>query len=72
MFYDSNYLLIHLILLETSPTPGMRGGHQMCIDPEAQKIYIFGGWSGIKDLADFWEYDINLDSWRCISEDTSM
>jgi len=49
----------------------MRGGHQMCIDSELGKIYMFGGWDGSKNLNDFWEYDENLEEWTCISPDTS-
>ncbi|CAB4006393.1 muskelin isoform X2 [Paramuricea clavata] len=50
--------------------PGMRGGHQMCIDAERQIIYLMGGWDGNDDLADFWMFDINQKSWRMISRDT--
>jgi len=52
-------------------SPYMRGGHQMCIDSELGKIYMFGGWDGSKNLADFWEFDENLEEWTCISSDTS-
>jgi hypothetical protein len=59
--------------------PCMRGGHQMCIDVEVipssthnkgGKIYLFGGWDGSKDLADFWCFDQEKSSWNCISMDT--
>ncbi|KAJ3206086.1 Muskelin 1, intracellular mediator containing kelch motif, partial [Clydaea vesicula] len=50
--------------------PSMRGGHQMCIDIEGRKIYIFGGWDGHKDLSDFWEFDLTNRCWNCISTDT--
>ncbi len=49
----------------------MRGGHQMCLDVETGKIYLFGGWNGNSDLADFWVFTIKTQSWRCISKDTS-
>lgn len=49
----------------------MRGGHQMCIDSELGKIYMFGGWDGIQNLSDFWEYDENTNQWTCLSTDTS-
>ena len=52
--------------------PGMRGGHQMCIDTERQIIYLMGGWDGSDDLADFWMFDINQKSWRMISRDTEQ
>ncbi|CAG8451778.1 448_t:CDS:10 [Paraglomus occultum] len=51
-------------------SPCMRGGHQMCIDVEAGHVYLLAGWDGTKDLADFWVYDINANSWILISEDT--
>lgn len=51
--------------------PGMRGGHQMCIDPKSEIIYLFGGWNGSKDLADLWSYHIPTGEWKCISKDTS-
>jgi len=37
-----------------SDRPGMRGGHQMCIDTAERRIYLFGGWDGSVDLSDFW------------------
>jgi len=52
-------------------SPNMRGGHQMCIDSELGKIYMFGGWDGSQNLADFWEYDESTEEWTCISRDTS-
>ncbi|PIK57248.1 putative muskelin isoform X2, partial [Apostichopus japonicus] len=49
----------------------MRGGHQMCIDPDAEMLYLLGGWDGKSDLGDFWSYDINSNRWNCISADSS-
>jgi hypothetical protein len=43
--------------------PGMRGGHQMCLDAEDEKIYMFAGWDGKKDLSDFWSYSIPDGKW---------
>ena len=51
-------------------SPGMRGGHQMCIDSSGQLIYMFGGWDGNRDLADFWVYDIAEHRWSLISRNT--
>ncbi len=53
------------------PGPGMRGGHQMCIDVESKTVYLFGGWDGYRDLNDFWAYDIDEQRWACLSEDTA-
>ncbi|CAG2105822.1 unnamed protein product [Medioppia subpectinata] len=53
-----------------SVRPGMRGGHQMCIDSLSQLIYLFGGWDGTQDLADLWSYDIAGHEWTRISKDT--
>ncbi|RWS09436.1 muskelin-like protein [Dinothrombium tinctorium] len=52
--------------------PGMRGGHQMCIDPYSETIYLYGGWDGSQDLADLWCYNIAKSEWICISKDTSL
>ena len=53
-------------------TPPARGGHAMCIDPENEVIYLFGGWTGEKSLDDFWAYSIREDSWRCLSQSTAQ
>lgn len=51
--------------------PSMRGGHQMCLDSEKQLIFLLGGWDGMKDLADFWVYDIAHEQWQIISENVT-
>ena len=33
-------------------------------------IYLFGGWDGKQDLADFWAYDIATNKWTLISANT--
>lgn len=48
--------------------PGMRGGHQLVIDTNENRIYLFGGWDGFCDLSDLWVYDIKLNSWTLIHE----
>ncbi|KAI8924913.1 Muskelin N-terminus-domain-containing protein [Entophlyctis helioformis] len=53
-----------------SPTPGMRGGHQMCIDVDNGVIYLFGGWNGTQDLSDFWAYHQATEHWVNLSMDT--
>ena len=53
-----------------SGKPGMRGGHQMSIDPVGEMIYLFGGWDGVKDLSDFWSYSIRSNEWTCLDPDT--
>ncbi|KAG0826673.1 hypothetical protein G6F18_009843 [Rhizopus arrhizus] len=50
--------------------PCARGGHQMCIDVESERIYLFGGWDGKKDLSDFWSYNIKKQRWHLLSADT--
>lgn len=50
--------------------PGMRGGHQMVIDVQTETVYLFGGWDGTQDLADFWAYSVQENQWACISRDT--
>ena len=51
--------------------PGMRGGHQMCIDPFGEKIYLFGGWNGKQDISDFWVYNLCTHQWTCLFADCS-
>ncbi|KAG8227240.1 hypothetical protein J437_LFUL003971 [Ladona fulva] len=53
-----------------SPQPGMRGGHQMVMDPAAQSLYLFGGWDGNQDLSDLWSYHIPSRQWTLLSVDT--
>lgn len=43
----------------------------MCIDPDNQIIYLFGGWDGQSSLDDFWSYDIRKAQWRNICLCTS-
>ncbi|KAL0278114.1 UNVERIFIED_CONTAM: hypothetical protein PYX00_000022 [Menopon gallinae] len=50
--------------------PGMRGGHQMCIDSYTETIYLFGGWDGDQDMNDFWSYHIPSHKWTLISRNT--
>ncbi|XP_023702338.1 muskelin [Cryptotermes secundus] len=50
--------------------PGMRGGHQMCMDPYTEMIYLFGGWDGNQDLSDLWAYHVPTRKWTLITKDT--
>ena len=50
--------------------PSMRGGHQMSIDIDGETIYLFGGWDGNQDLADFWAYSIPNATWTLLSKNT--
>ena len=52
-------------------TPGMRGGHQMCMDTDAGQLYLYGGWDGTKELGDLWRFTIVSQQWDCLSHDTS-
>ncbi|XP_026673442.1 muskelin isoform X4 [Ceratina calcarata] len=49
--------------------PGMRGGHQMVLDPIAELLYLFGGWDGNQDLSDLWVYNIASNKWSLICKD---
>lgn len=42
----------------------------MCVDSSTGIIYLFGGWDGNQDLADFWAYSISDGSWTLLSENT--
>ncbi|XP_037034609.1 muskelin isoform X2 [Bradysia coprophila] len=48
--------------------PDVRGGHQLIVDTNENRIYLFGGWDGYFDLSDLWYYDIKLNSWTLIHE----
>ena len=50
--------------------PGMRGGHQMVLDPLGETLYLFGGWDGNSDLADLWAYKIPTEEWSLICKNT--
>ncbi|XP_033744964.1 muskelin-like isoform X1 [Pecten maximus] len=56
--------------LLTENRPGMRGGHQMCVDILADTLYLFGGWDGSQDLADLWAYHIPSRTWSCVCKNT--
>ncbi|EDV28994.1 uncharacterized protein TRIADDRAFT_37030 [Trichoplax adhaerens] len=47
--------------------PGMRGGHQMCLDFTRGTIYVFGGWDGTHDIGDLWAYNIHDNKWKLLS-----
>ncbi|XP_063693965.1 muskelin-like [Bolinopsis microptera] len=68
--YSAKWEQIHVP--DGSPRPGNRGGHPMCIDETAGKVYLFGGWDGKNDLGDFWEYNSSANTWQCISADTEI
>lgn len=52
--------------------PGMRGGHQLIVDTNENRIYLFGGWDGFRDLSDLWYYDIKLNSWTMVHEKAEL
>ncbi|GAN02525.1 muskelin [Mucor ambiguus] len=52
--------------------PCGRGGHQLCVDADREKIYLFGGWDGNRDLSDFWCYHIKDNRWKLLSTDTTL
>ncbi|XP_074596521.1 muskelin 1 isoform X2 [Brevipalpus obovatus] len=54
-----------------TPKPGIRSGHQMCVDPQTETIYLFGGWDGSKDLADLWSFNIQTNTWTCLNQNTA-
>ncbi|CAB3372834.1 Hypothetical predicted protein [Cloeon dipterum] len=58
------------VISDDANQPGMRGGHQMCIDPVTETIYLFGGWDGTQDLSDLWQYHIPSCSWKKLSTNT--
>ena len=51
--------------------PAARGGHQLVYDPHSKKLFLFGGWDGTREFADFWSFDCDTKRWTMISSDTS-
>jgi len=35
-----------------------------------ESVYLFGGWDGTRDLADFWVYLTTSNKWTCLSKNT--
>jgi len=70
--YIPKWAAIEPIMKEASADcrPGMRGGHQMCIDILTETIYMFGGWDGNQDLADLWACHLPSQQWTCLSKNT--
>jgi muskelin len=54
----------------TDDIPCARGGHAMCIDTTNEKIYLFGGWDGQKNLDDLWVFDIKSEQWKMLDSNT--
>ncbi|XP_019501631.1 PREDICTED: muskelin [Hipposideros armiger] len=57
----SNYLH-QLAIAYMEPLPTSRNA--------SKTVYLFGGWDGTQDLADFWAYSVKENQWTCISRDT--
>ncbi|KAF8594792.1 hypothetical protein BDV93DRAFT_611704 [Ceratobasidium sp. AG-I] len=58
-------------IVPDGPVPPGRGGHQLCMDVATGTIYLFGGWDGHANFADFWSYSVANNQWALISGDTS-
>ena len=57
--------------MEAAPLkPSARGGHQMLWDPRSRQVFLFGGWDGKRDLADFWSFNPANRTWTLISMNT--
>ena len=67
---DQPYSAVWKKMCCEDPKPGMRGGHQMVLDSNAEMLYLFGGWDGTQDLADLWAYNITTEKWTLICKDT--
>lgn len=35
-----------------------------------ESVYLFGGWDGTRDLADFWVYHTPSNMWTCLFKNT--
>jgi hypothetical protein len=40
------------------------------MDVTCGKIYVFGGWDGVKDLDELWMYDLGKKQWTCLDKDS--
>jgi len=56
------------VIAPSEPPP--RGGHQLVMDGAGQTVYLFGGWDGNQDLADFWSYHIPSNKWTLMFANT--
>ena len=45
--------------------------HSFILFHISETIYLYGGWDGIKDLADMWSYHVPTRQWCCISKNTA-
>lgn len=48
--------------------PCPRGGHSMVLDKINDIIYIYGGWTGDRELGDLWSFDIKKSEWNLITK----
>ena len=42
----------------------------MVVDNTSYTVFLFGGWDGSHDLADFWTYHVPSQKWSLLSPDT--
>jgi hypothetical protein len=69
---ETNFPTRLILIYLDGDAPCARGGHQICLDPENEKIYLYGGWDGQRELSDFWCYNIKTSRWKLLTTDTSM
>lgn len=50
----------------------MRGGHQLVMDGDDGKMYLFGGWDGCQDLNDLWCYDVKKSHWLLLHKNSAI
>ncbi|XP_048465952.1 muskelin [Rhincodon typus] len=69
--------LEHPMLTELHEKLVLKGDFDTCegliekaVSVFAETVYLFGGWDGTQDLADFWAYSVKENQWTCISRDT--
>lgn len=61
-------MFVNLVSSRFGGSAAMQGSdHNVC---PAETVYLFGGWDGTQDLADFWAYSVLENQWACISRDT--
>lgn len=47
-------------------TPEGRAGHQLLFNKKTNKLILYGGWNGIKELGDIFEFDLKTQEWKFI------
>ncbi|KAG0434015.1 hypothetical protein DMUE_5334, partial [Dictyocoela muelleri] len=53
-------------IISSNPEP--RAGHQLIFNKDTNKLILYGGWNGIKELGDKYELDLKTKKWSFLGE----